>query len=98
MLRWQSYEYEPFTSENKVLTPDAEVSLKMTDPLPRLDGATAMYPLYSAFVQATYPKKTYYPYDSEVMVNKTPEAYQNLIYGKRSDFCSGSLGITEKYS
>ncbi|MFJ7734970.1 PstS family phosphate ABC transporter substrate-binding protein [Lysinibacillus sp. NPDC097287] len=76
------YEYEPFAVDNKVITPDTEVSLKMTEPLPRLDGATAMYPLYSAFVQATYPKKTYFPYDSEVMVNKTPEAYYNLIGGK----------------
>lgn len=76
------YEYEPFAVDNKVITPDTEVSLKMTQPLPRLDGATAMYPLYSAFAQATYPEKTYFPYDSEVMVNKTPEAYHNLIYGK----------------
>lgn len=75
------YEYEPFAVDNKVITPDTEVSLKMTKPLPRLDGATAMYPLYSAFAQATYPKKTYFPYNSEVMVNKTPEAYHNLIYG-----------------
>lgn len=76
------YEYEPFAVDNKVITPDTDVTLKMTKPLPRLDGATAMYPLYSAFVQATYPKKTYIPYDSEVMVNTTPEAYHNLIYGK----------------
>ncbi|MFJ7952378.1 PstS family phosphate ABC transporter substrate-binding protein [Lysinibacillus sp. NPDC096418] len=75
------YEYEPFTVDNKVITPDTEVSLKMTEPLPRLDGATAMYPLYSAFVQATYPKKSYVPFDSEVMVNTTPEAYENLING-----------------
>lgn len=75
------YEYEPFTANNKVVKSNQEVSLQLEQPLPRLDGATAMYPLYSAFVQATYPKKIYNPYNSEVMVNTTPEAYQNLISG-----------------
>jgi phosphate transport system substrate-binding protein len=31
-------------------------SLKLNDNLPRLDGATAMYPLYSSFVRAVYPQ------------------------------------------
>ena len=75
------YEYEPFTDNNKVVKSETVASLQLQKPLPRLDGATAMYPLYSAFVQATYPKKIYNSYDSEVMVNTTPEAYHNLIYG-----------------
>lgn len=74
-------EYEPFTANNKVVKLNQEASLQLQNPLPRLDGATAMYPLYSAFVQETYPKKTYNPYDSEVMVNTTPEAYSNLFSG-----------------
>jgi len=32
-------------------------TLKLTDNLPRIDGATAMYPLYSSFVHAVYPEK-----------------------------------------
>lgn len=76
------YEYEPFTEDNKVVTLDEDATLKLTDDLPRLDGATALYPLYSAFVQATYPNKEYYSYDSEVMVNTTPDAYTNLLNGK----------------
>jgi len=32
-----------------------ESMLKLDGELPRLDGATALYPLYSAFVRATYP-------------------------------------------
>lgn len=75
------YEYEPFADNNKVVKSDKKAALQLQKPLPRLDGATAMYPLYSAFVQATYPKKIYNPYDSEVMVNTTPEAYHNLISG-----------------
>ena len=53
----------------------------MEDELLVLDGATALYPLYAAFVQATYPKKEYDMYMNEVMVNTTPDAYQNLIHG-----------------
>ncbi|MEK4230345.1 PstS family phosphate ABC transporter substrate-binding protein [Solibacillus sp. FSL H8-0538] len=76
------YEYEPFTDSHKVATLDHEASLQLIDNLPKIDGATAMYPLYSAFVQATYPEKSYHPYQSEVMVNTTPDAYNNLISGR----------------
>jgi len=31
-------------------------TLKLIDNLPRLDGATALFPLYSAFVEAVYPE------------------------------------------
>lgn len=76
------YEYMPFEENSKVATLDEEATLKLSDPLPVMDGATALYPLYSAIAQAVYPKKQYDPYDSEVMVNTTPEAYENLINGK----------------
>ena len=60
------YSYMPFGDywyENGVLTHhetlaaklNEESTLKLDGELPRLDGATALYPLYSAFVRATYP-------------------------------------------
>ncbi|WP_445479836.1 substrate-binding domain-containing protein [Lysinibacillus irui] len=73
--------YQPFTQGNKVEKTDAKASLQLSESLPRLDGATALYPLYAAFVEATYPKSDYPPYNSRVQVNRTPEAYQNLITG-----------------
>lgn len=76
------FEYMPFEEDSKVVSLDEEASLQLSEPLPVMDGATALYPLYSAIAQATYPKKTYDPYNSEVMVNTTPEAYENLINGK----------------
>lgn len=76
------YQYMPFSENTKVAALDKEASLKLTDDLPKIDGATALYPLYSAIVQSTYPKKEYDLYDSEVMVNTTPEAYTNLLNGK----------------
>lgn len=76
------YEYEPFTDSNKVATLDNQASLQLTNELPILDGATALYPLYSAFVQATYPEKSYPHYESEVMLTTTPTAYTNLLNGE----------------
>jgi len=73
--------YQPFTLGNEVVKSNEKASLQLTEPLPRLDGATAMYPLYAAFVEATYPKGEYPPYNSRVQVSRTPEAYQNLIAG-----------------
>ncbi|WKT78288.1 PstS family phosphate ABC transporter substrate-binding protein [Lysinibacillus fusiformis] len=73
--------YQPFTRGNQVVKPDEKASLHLTESLPRLDGATAMYPLYAAFVEAIYPKGDYQPYNSKVQVSRTPEAYQNLIVG-----------------
>lgn len=75
------YQYQPFAEETKAVSLDETATLKLDDDFPILDGATALYPLYSAFVQATYPKKSYDIYGSEVMANKTNGAYQNLFEG-----------------
>lgn len=75
------YQYMPFTEKNNVVKMDQEASVQLQEPLPIIDGATAFYPLYAAFAEAIYPKKDYQPYESEVMVNKTPTAYRNLIEG-----------------
>lgn len=76
--------YEPFTigQESKLAVLDEAATLELKDDLPRIDGATALYPLYAAFVQAVYPRKEYNPFDSEVMVNTTPIAYENLFSGE----------------
>jgi phosphate transport system substrate-binding protein len=48
-------EYLPFAYQTKIALLDSSSSLQLTADLPRLDGATALYPLYSAFVHAVYP-------------------------------------------
>lgn len=77
-------EYQPFRQGTKVVLLNEESLLTLTiqDSLPRIDGATALYPLYSAFVQATYPQKEYNLYDSEVKGGTTPEAFRRLIEGE----------------
>ena len=40
--------YEPFSKHGKIANLDEKVTLQLTDDLPKLDGATALYPLYAA--------------------------------------------------
>ena len=73
-------------SEKRTL--DKRVTEEQT--LPRLDGATALFPVYSAFCQAVYPKDTRYTWieDDEsdqsalITCTKTNRAYERLIEGK----------------
>lgn len=75
------FQYEPFAEGNKLAKLEEPATLKLTEELPRLDGATALYPLYAAFAQAVYPEKTYDSFGSEVIVSRTSEAFINLIKG-----------------
>ena len=77
-----AFEYEPFRENSKLVTLSEPSTLTLEDNLPIIDGATALYPVYSAFAQAVYPEKEYWQHDSEVMSNRTGEAYENLIYGR----------------
>lgn len=74
-------EYQPYRENTKAAKLDELSTLKLEGDLPKMDGATALYPLYAAFAQAVYPKKQYNQFDSEVMVSTTPEAYKNLMEG-----------------
>ena len=49
-------EYMPFREDSKIVKIDSK-TLKFTadDELPRIDGASAAFPVYSAFVNAVYP-------------------------------------------
>lgn len=51
--------YRPFAENTKAARLKEESTLKIADNLPRLDGATALYPLYAAFAQAVYPAGDY---------------------------------------
>ncbi|MCC5891274.1 substrate-binding domain-containing protein [Exiguobacterium sp.] len=78
-------DYKPFQPESDVAKLDAPASFTIGADIPRLDGATALYPLYAAFVEATYPSGNYDPYRpdaSRVVSTTTGEAYDRLIYGQ----------------
>lgn len=78
----QLEQYAPFAASTKAVSLDRKSKTKITGDLPVMDGATALYPLYSAFARAVYPQKDYDVYTSEVMCNNTIDAYQAVVDGK----------------
>lgn len=74
-------EYRPFAEGTKAVSLEEDSTFKINDNLPTLDGATALYPVYSAFAQAVYPEKDYPIYDSEIVSSQTSDAFARLIKG-----------------
>ena len=78
------HEYLPFKEDSKIVKYDSK-TLKFTDNLPKIDGAAALFPVYSAFVNAVYPDTTEL-HDGIFEYNNTPEGYQNLAEKKTDIF------------
>jgi phosphate transport system substrate-binding protein len=74
--------YKPFWENTEAVKLNEKSNLKIESDIPIMDGATALYPLYSAFAQAVYPEKEYDFYKSEVLCNSTTRAYENLFSGE----------------
>jgi len=53
--------YDPFRENTLAASLDAPPALTLSGELPRLDGATALYPVYSAFARAVYPREIFQP-------------------------------------
>lgn len=76
-------EYTPGSDSPRLARLDEPATLRLgREGLPRLDGATALYPLYAAFVQATWPELSAADMAELVQVNKTPDAYKRLFAGE----------------
>jgi phosphate transport system substrate-binding protein len=77
------YDYIPFKEGSKIVSLNGDSYFKLFENLPKLDGATALYPVYAAFVQAVYPSAEYNLYGptATVRCTQTPQAYNNLING-----------------
>ncbi len=78
--------YAPWQENTKAVTLSEPATLQLTDDLPRMDGATALFPVYSSFAKAVYPKEAldhWDPYTSEgaLVCTKTNGAYDALITG-----------------
>ena len=73
-------QYRPFAPESKIARLDEPSELRFTGDVPRIDGATAFYPLYAAFAEATYPAGDYPLDSSSVLCTKTIKAYENLLH------------------
>lgn len=73
-------EYLPFDENSKIVKIDSK-TLKFTeeDELPRIDGASAAFPVYSAFVNAVYPNTEETElYNGVFEYNNTRGGYQKL--------------------
>ena len=79
--------YTPFMKGSLVRTLDepATLQFKDGDDLPRMDGATALYPVYAAIAQATYPEslaqKDEWDVREIVDCTSTPVAYEHIVNG-----------------
>ena len=78
--------YLPFEENSKIVNTDSK-TLKLTENLPRIDGAAALFPVYSAFVNAVYPNTTKL-HDGIFEYNNTPGGYR-LLAEKETDIFIG---------
>lgn len=101
------YEYLPFEEESKIVKLENEASLRFTvkDDLPVVDGAAAVFPVYSAFVNAVYPntKDSILPegikstelYDGIFEYNNTVRGYR-LLAERQTDIFFGAYPSEEQ--
>ncbi len=76
------YDYFPFYQYNKLKTLDEKATISITDNYPKLDGATAAFPVYGAVVQEIYKGLYENNVGDYVSCNKTGYAYERLINGE----------------
>ncbi|MBQ9735965.1 MAG: substrate-binding domain-containing protein [Clostridia bacterium] len=86
-------EYLPFEEESKIVKLKSE-TLRLTGDLPIIDGATAAFPVYSAFVHAVYPETTRL-YDGVFEYNNTLGGYEKLAE-KKTDIFLGAAPSKEQ--
>ena len=74
--------YQPFKKWSKVAKLDKQASLQLTGRLPKIDCATAFYPVAAAFVEATYPEGNYALGKQDILTRTTSRlAFNRLING-----------------
>jgi phosphate transport system substrate-binding protein len=76
------YEYRPFSTNDKVNNKLKQLgvaaTISFTDNYPKLDGATAAYPVYAAMAQELYKGLDEKTVGQYVTCSKTDEAYERL--------------------
>ena len=81
-----TYSYRPFGADGKDNSNLAHLNepatIFFTENYPRLDGATAAYPVYAAMVQELYEGLDRETVEQYVACSKTNEAYERLIHGE----------------
>lgn len=88
------HEYLPFEEDSKIATLDDEPSIKLEKNLPVLDGAAAVFPVYSAFINAVYPENTEL-WDGTFEYNNTVGGYK-LLGERKTDIFFGAYPSKEQ--
>ncbi len=78
--------YLPFREDSKIVKHRSE-TLRFSENAPVIDGAAALFPVYSAFVHATYPTDTALG-EGAFQYNNTPNGYKALAE-QRTDLFIG---------
>lgn len=79
-------EYLPFEESSKIVHKTSNI--KITEDIPLIDGATALYPVYSSFVNALYSKETVkfdgkdFDKTSSIQKTGTTNAFKRVINGE----------------
>lgn len=77
--------YLPFEEDSEVVR--IETDFKLTENLPVVDGAAALYPVFSGFVNAVYPKDSVifdgenFTPESSMQYTNTLRAYKSVVDG-----------------
>lgn len=86
------YDFLPFEKNSLVAKLEEESSLQLKENIPVIDGATALFPIYSAFARACFPEAVceLNEENSSLKYTNTVGAYEELIDGTRDIiFCAG---------
>lgn len=87
-------EYLPFDKKSKIVMLDHEAALRLEGDLPVIDGAAAVFPVYSAFVNAVYPDTVSFQ-DGVFEYHNTVTGYSYLAE-KKTDIFFGAYPSEEQ--
>ena len=73
------YRYNPTNPDGKWLDYSEESDLRIIENVPKMDGATALYPIYASFGKTVYPENEL---ESKVICTTTNKAFLNLLSGE----------------
>lgn len=90
--------YFPFTPDNKLTTLSSPATLSLENNWPRLDGATAVYPVYASAAQALYHNLDADSVKKYVSCERTTGAYDALLHGRADIIFVAQPSVEQKNS
>ena len=90
---WDSNIYTPFTEGNRTFLLDEESTLTLHNNLPIIDGALALYTLYSSVVETVYDEDVY---KGEAMFTNTLQAFRGLVHNERDLIISSNISESQR--